>query len=401
MLFTVDRKGFQMKKTITILMTAILIVLLIPSTSLATERITSVYASNSIQDVVYRATQTETFDYYKSFEFDQISIVKESITPVYTVDILKYAETGIMTIEPDVCGVSPSAEDELYGNVYIAKLVTDAGDFAGNIQFYVEDGIAYGLLFTPSTALEQYFTNGTSRYMASCSYADHAKRIQNILDRSTFVPTSDVKYVTIDHVGSCFFVQNEAKHTIIPLGYENASAVHKTDYTLDTTELKEIADENLRLYNEYLLEKAEWEAEHPGETYEVMGITGTAPIITSCSEVDNIIDIAAYLNANTDESVSDNNNDTSEPSNVSERESEDHQNDATIEASSSTETISKEDTKLHDSENATSISDNIITSNVSGEENDDKSEIIVYCIIGAVIIGTFIIVVILKKRKTP
>ena len=237
--------------------------------------------------------------------------------------------------------------------------------------------------------------------MASCSYADHAKRIQNILDRSTFVPTSDVKYVTIDHVGSCFFVQNEAKHTIIPLGYENASAVHKTDYTLDTTELKEIADENLRLYNEYLLEKAEWEAEHPGETYEVMGITGTAPIITSCSEVDNIIDIAAYLNANTDESVSDNNNDTSEPSNVSERESEDHQNDATIEASSSTETISKEDTKLHDSENATSISDNIITSNVSGEENDDKSEIIVYCIIGAVIIGTFIIVVILKKRKTP
>ncbi len=389
-----------MKKTTNILFIILVIILVFPNVVVAQTSNDTVYVSETVQNVVYQATQQETFDYYQWLEDDKIEIVKESITQVYTIDIIEYAETGVLTTRPDVCGASLSAEEELYGNVYIAKLVTEAGDFAGNIQFYVEDGIAYGLLFTPSTALEQYFPNGTSAYMASCSYADHAKRIQNILDRSTFVPASDVKYVTIDHVGSCFFVQNEAKHTIIPVGYENTSSVHKIDYTLEATELKEIADENLRLYNEYMLEKAEWEAEHPGELYEVMGITGTAPIITSCSEVDNIIDIATYLSANTDESVSNNNDDTSETANVSEDESEDYKNDETIEVSSSTGTTSKEDTKLQDSENATSISDNIITSDASGEENEDKLEIIVYCIIGAVIIGALIMVVVLKKRKT-
>ena len=35
---------------------------------------------------------------------------------------------------------------------------------------------------------------------------------------------------------------------------------------------------------------------HPGEIWDVTGGVGISPIITGCSRVDNILDIASYLN---------------------------------------------------------------------------------------------------------
>ncbi len=284
-----------MKRIADMLLIILIMFLAFPNVVIAETNCETVYASKSVQDAVYRATQQETFDYYKWFKKDRIEIVKESITRVYSVDILEYAETGVLAIKPDVSRVSPSKEDEIYGNVYVAKLVTASGDFAGNIQFYVEDGIAYGLLFTPSAA---YMPETVRLYHSSCSYVDHEKRIRNLLDRETFVSASDVKYVYIGDVGACFVVQNESEYTIIPVGYDNVSSEAKIDYILTTAELKEIAEENLKKHNEFLLEKAKWEAEHPGETYLVFGTEATSPIVTGCGEVQNILNIVEYLNTN-------------------------------------------------------------------------------------------------------
>ena len=171
-----------MKKITLLILSVITLLLLTTNVVFATENSgNSVYASKSIQEKVYQMINDESFDYYVILKSDNVEILKESITPVYTMDLLKYAQTGELDIIPAVNGISPSEQEKKLGNVYIAKTVTDSGEFAGNVEFYIEDGVAYGLLFSPSVALEQYFTKETSSYMASCSYADHAKRIQNIL----------------------------------------------------------------------------------------------------------------------------------------------------------------------------------------------------------------------------
>ncbi len=164
----------------------------------------SIYASKSTQEIAYQSVQKETFGYYKLFESLKIKILKESITPVYTIDMFEFAKSGVMTLKLDVKGKSPSEEDKKQGNVYIAKLITEDGEYAGNIKFYIEAGVAYSLLFKPSMVVQkqllssadsQLFMGKSQQYMASCSYADHAERICKILSKDEFVSSSNVKFV--------------------------------------------------------------------------------------------------------------------------------------------------------------------------------------------------------------
>lgn len=301
-----------MKKITLLILSVITLLLLTTNVVFATENSgNSVYASKSIQEKVYQMINDESFDYYVILKSDNVEILKESITPVYTMDLLKYAQTGELDITPAVNGVSPSEQEKKLGNVYIAKTVTDSGEFAGNVEFYIEDGVAYGLLFSPSVALEQYFTKETNRsYMASCSYADHAKRIQNILKKDNIVSISNVKYLSISNIGSCFLVQNGTESVIIPIGYLNTSSSDGTDCILTQTELKQLADENLKEFEEYKIAKEKWEKENPGKLYEMLGMYGTRPIISECSNVDNILNITEFLNltAHTDADQNNSNN---------------------------------------------------------------------------------------------
>ena len=61
-------------------------------------------------------------------------------------------------------------------------------------------------------------------------------------------------------------------------------------------ELLTLAKKQLARYEAFLKEKAEWEAANPGKTWDRVGGYSVSPIMSGCSQVENIVDIAAYLN---------------------------------------------------------------------------------------------------------
>ena len=111
-----------------------------------------VYTTKSIQESFYQLTQNDSFDYFKALEYDNLKIVKESITTVYTVDMQEYAESGQFDLKPMVKGLKQNTNA---GNVYIAKVVTAENAYGGNIMFYIEVEVAYNIRFTPSITLEE------------------------------------------------------------------------------------------------------------------------------------------------------------------------------------------------------------------------------------------------------
>jgi len=103
----------------------------------------SVYASRSECNRIYEIVQ-KSDDFMKILDYDGTHILSETIMPIYVADFLDYAETGVFKIRPDE--VFPGI------NVYYAKTVTAEGLFAGNMKFYIEDGIAHSLGFVPTPA---------------------------------------------------------------------------------------------------------------------------------------------------------------------------------------------------------------------------------------------------------
>jgi hypothetical protein len=65
---------------------------------------------------------------------------------------------------------------------------------------------------------------------------------------------------------------------------------------MEPSELLTVAKDYSARVEAHLKEKAEWEAMHPGEMWDRVGFVGTSPIITECSHIDNVLDIASYLN---------------------------------------------------------------------------------------------------------
>ena len=147
----------------------------------------SVYASISEQDELFELIQNHS-DFKAFLDQQGITVEKDSITPVYTLDLDEYANTEQFSLEP-LCINSKGKPKKESGNVYAAKTQTTSNTFGGNLKFYVEDDYAFLLGFTPSAetydnAVPNAFT------MASCDYEDHAERIKDILGTEGLIPAA-------------------------------------------------------------------------------------------------------------------------------------------------------------------------------------------------------------------
>lgn len=258
-----------------------------------------VYTSGEQLDQIYELLQSDSYDLKKALEINSLIILKESITPVYTLNLSEYARSKKMNVVPmwrSHSGLTSNGK----GNVYVAKIVTLDKQFGGNIMFYIENGVAYNMMYTPSEYSPMWGASD-DKYPASTSYADHASRISVALKETEFVSVYDVKYVVIDSVGDFFYVSNDKHDRFFATGYVSVnssnSSIDDVDFSMEATgELLNIANDWWSKEKTYLEEKAKWEAMHPGEIWDMTGEAGVAPIITGCSQMNNILDIASYLN---------------------------------------------------------------------------------------------------------
>lgn len=281
-----------------------------------------VYISNDKRESVYQVTQNENFKYYKMFKKFDIHIVKESITPVFTIDMYEYAQSDKFSIKPVYLEIPsmPNTQqqtDDIQGNYYVAKTVTSDGRFAGNVWFRVYDNydnfVPASFSYSDNIKFRDVHgseAEGNRKYQSSSSYADHAERIKNLLNREDFVSPYDVKLLLIDRIGHFFYINDEQGEYFIPVGYQIYEGYEdqypnlKRNVCLTATDIKEKAIEQYEEYLDYMARKEAWEKEHPGEEYIVMGGTGAADSISSyCSNVDNIINISEFLNIDMTPSV--------------------------------------------------------------------------------------------------
>ena len=300
------------KKYCFILVLLILTLIFVPTVKAFDIEEEMVYISNDKRESVYQATQKEYFDCYKLFKKFDIHIVKESITPVFTIDMYEYAQSDKFSIKPVYLEIPsmPNTQqqtDDIQGNYYVAKTVTSDGRFAGNIWFSVYDNIVIGH-FTYSDNIKFRDVHGSEaegnrKYQSSSSYADHAERIKNLLNREDFVSPYDVKLLAIDGIGVYFYINDEQGEYFIPLGYQIYEGYEdqypnlKRNVCLTAADIKEKAIERYEEHLDYMARKEAWEKEHPGETYLAVGGTGSADSISSyCSNVDNILNISEFLN---------------------------------------------------------------------------------------------------------
>ena len=258
-----------------------------------------IYATGEQLDQIYNLLQNDSYDLKKMLELDSLTVLKESITPVYTLSLSDYAQTQEMNVIP-MWKSHSGLSDDGSGNVYVAKTITLDKQFGGNIMFYIENGVAYNMLYTPSEHAPMW-SGIANWYPASASYADHASRISTILNETEFVSIYDVKYVFIDSLGAFFYVNNDKYDRFFSIGYipvaSSSSLSDKVDYSIDVrSDLLDIANEYWEWEKNCLKEKAEWEATHPGETWDIVMGDGVSPIVTGCSHIENILDIDTYLN---------------------------------------------------------------------------------------------------------
>ena len=255
-----------------------------------------VYEHGEKLDIIYETIQKDSYDLHLALKVSSLKVLKESITPVYKVDLLETARSGEITIIPMWCSHTGLLGDGV-GNVYTAKTITSDGKFGGNIMFYIEKGVAYNMIYSPSEYSPMWFENG-NHYPASASYADHAKRIAAVLKEKDMISPHDVKYVVADTIGEFFYVDNAAHSVFVSVGYisNNETGNFLTDYYMDEAGLINLAKDYSQKREDFLNEKASWEASHPGEIWDKTEVYGLSPIMSDCSSVDNIIDITDYLN---------------------------------------------------------------------------------------------------------
>lgn len=267
-----------------------------PSTAPASEEASGmVYVSNELRDSIFEATQSEeSYDSYLALQKDGLRIVKESITPVYTASMLDYAKTGNLSVVPRE--YKNVREDIMLGQIYIAKTVLADGTYGGNLKFSYKEGEAHFVSYSPSEAMRETFDNPS--FDASSSYADHAIRIKRMLGRNSFVSPNDVIFLEISY-GQFFYIRTNGQQYFVPIGLQKtADTIVRNEYTdrlLTLSDMKELAQEQLEIHNNYLLELEAWKKEHPGEGSPIGLNDFVSPVVSYGSQVDNIIDIAEYL----------------------------------------------------------------------------------------------------------
>ncbi len=247
------------------------------------------YADPITQDRVYE-TLIRSIDLGKVSELQKLSyygihyrIVKESITPVYTISVRDYAETGTINIER-----LTSWDDSLY---YYIKLVNEKGEYIGSIR--ISDSVPSGFSsFEQSPIIKELASDG--RYKASFSYADHAERIKTLLGSDDIIPVENVKLVHIDRIGEYFFIDFAGETKVIPVGYTDTyEPFEDTDLVLSMADLEQHFDEHIARY-EQLIEERGLENENDFEKKSVLNETARMKTC-NISSVNNIINIYDYL----------------------------------------------------------------------------------------------------------
>ena len=346
----------------------ILLFFCFPLSSLAEAPQDMVYAPPQVQDYLYDLIQTELeSEEYSSIKKRMIEnnckIVKESIAPLYELDLLEYARSGNIKIVPYS---QRNHERDVLFQCYVAKVVMPNGEFAGNLKFFVKDGKAIFDILNKGYELDVSNREHYRQYTISYDYADHAERIRKILDRDDYVSVTDVKAVYVPCYGHVFWIDNGSGFPIIiPCNfepnvnhkdYDYESAKNLTDTIITESELYATAKNELSLYEDYFEQVERWESEHPGETAQFFGyIYGRlSPQPLLCSEVDNISNVYEYLGINPDDYRGELDLGIFE---ISEAPSESTESDTSESSESSVESILSDDANISDSSEPTQKND--------------------------------------------
>jgi hypothetical protein len=220
----------------------------------------------------------------------------ESLTPIYFMDFLEYAETGdFKIVQLGTNSYIDGVPTDKGNPVYMVKTITEKGEFAGNCIFHVENNIAYITGFTPSYQLVP-----ENVMVISTNYTDHAERIARLAGKDTYFPASAVRYVILDRVGEVFYINDGETEMLVVISaagdifYGDNGEVAFVD-----DRLRAKANERLDEHNERLAFIEEWEAANPGENFADQGFTGGgfgAPLFTvSSADINDIININEYL----------------------------------------------------------------------------------------------------------
>ena len=244
----------------------------------------SVYASPSEQDAIYEIIENSEH-FINMLKKDGIRVVKESITPIYQVNFLEYARTGIFEIKPVVAvegridWTSDSTRSEP-SNYFAAKMVTSEGWFAGDIWFYVENGVARVTCGLESKQFMSYLISigelnldldmvlrSNSPTVSTVYYADHVEQISAFAGR--VVPADEVRLVMVSNVATVFYINDGKTEGLVstipglapelrePIYYDIFGSYEPTGIVYVDEALKAIADAVLQEHIEYV---AEWEA---------------------------------------------------------------------------------------------------------------------------------------------
>jgi hypothetical protein len=245
----------------------------------------SVYGTKAEQDAVYEAIQeSENLSFLGS---KGVTILGESIMPMYSASLYEYAETGVFTVRPSTGGI----KDESIRR-YMAKTVTAEGVFAGNMGILVRDGTARMNGFFPTSAVEGFERNSKG---LSHSYADHARRVQSAIGRESFVPVGEVRYLAVDGLGTVFYVNDGKTEVLVNISAAGDVFSENREIIYVGEELKKIADHRLAARKAIL---AYLEAMETDDSDSAKGRTGyevTPGAFAARDRVDNIINIVEYL----------------------------------------------------------------------------------------------------------
>lgn len=266
------------------------LIFVVPFFSVSADTNDSIYAGIEDQEYIFSCLKKES-SAALFLQQNGIILIKETITPIYTLSLSEFAEDDTIEIKPFL-----GPADFQNQQVYIAKTVTENNEFAGNIKLCVKDGEAHILSFNPSDAIKD--RSDSTPYHASCSYADHASRIAAMLKSDELLHPENVRFVSIHgyemRLGECFYIIKGSKEFFIPVGYINVDSP-ETDIVITREELKEYALKDTAAYNEYINKLEEWKKDHPDTNWIPVGSGSTGSELKSgCSSVENIIDINSW-----------------------------------------------------------------------------------------------------------
>ena len=271
----------------------------------------TVYLSNDQRDEIYQ-TMVESCNRYDPVLPTGVYILKESITPTYSIDLSEVVRTGEIHVVPYEEESKNASDGSVYckRQFYYAKTLTATGEFGGNYWLTIKDDGAFYSAYAPTSVVEYYSTDCDGKkhkvenFAASYSYADHAERIRALLGKEEIIPAEDVKLIYLKHPyydkGPYFYIESE--QVLVPVGLmaedpDSTRPLMQDEY-LTLEDLKTMAEQDLKAYEEELARKEAWKEEFPEVPYAFNCGSTFNPHAYLCSRVDNVTDIAGYLDLN-------------------------------------------------------------------------------------------------------